>query len=1286
MAGRRSRLICKDERLSGRRSLFDGKRERLVARGESLAGETAATLSEREVLARKIKYAEEHRAIPRFSRPPRRADRARRAEGVPPELAIRGCIPGDDRGIGSELEAHGGLRLRRECARRYDGGDFSGFRVDGQGAAGIALPRRAHHLRWRRELRKDRKFEISLSEILRGPATNRCNISRFGANVPRKHADYAVVIEPQPAVQQRPAGSAGQTCAGSNARAAERDTAARKGGQIVRMHESRVTVQISVNVMSIQLPSPAIHVVHPLAYANAFQDTAAFRGLVRWWENTRRGLCVLVGMGGAGKTAAADQFLRRIGVLGGDRARSTARPQATLVFSLAEANADAFFFELAIWLNGDNTTAEITSYDQVRRRLTAVTNAHGPILLVLDGLEAVQSTRTDDGIGRIVDYRLRDLLFRVAYGAIPGISVVATTRFALPDIEAQRFPHILRVDVERLDRAAAIGLLRARGVSGTNRDLARVAESFGDHALTIDLAATYVGHTGVTPRSVADLGNDGATVTALVHAYRDIIGSDAGRAAADALLASLAMFRGTVSADLLAPVVSLIRSDLSWEAAVTAPALAALLELRLIRQSGTDAEPSYALHEVVRDVIYAEIDPVVRPYLHESVALLLQERAEELLNGRATMPRLFDLLEEVVYHQLRSHHPLAALYTYWQSPDRLGFGNFTVLGHQYSDYTRGERVCRMLNLEAPPERIAPYLRDEGNGADAALISDWGLHLLSLGELGYAESAHRTAHLRTVFGENHANRPVSARNLADITLLRGIPVEALRLAEDGKRYAEELVERYEGFVTRQVIDGFDLNFDLIARARLIIGDLDGASNTIDGAVALHHLTGDLEFTNVSLADGRPYIRVLLARGDASGALALSRECTEAYEHASDTSCELRELTALSLLDLERPDEAIREAKAIETWASAHDSAPKLCIANALYARIALRHGTGEAAHAHVLEALRIARESGLGLLHIDLLVLQAEAALLLNDPDEALHAAATALFGQEPLGRGETLYLASARIETPEDDETMRERAGIFPPRETGRPYLLAATHPLCSYAWGKAEARRMYAEALLARLAKDLNITACNVEGLDRDSRATINAARRQLMQALGIVERSLPSGTDHPNIVRFRNRIEELDGGVLTGYDVLRTPSTFQDGASLHPRQRRLLISYNHRDADFALRLADDLEKRFPDVFIDRRRIHVGQSFVAAINQALLYVTDFILVFSSSAATSSWVQNELDAAIALRNEGMPLHIRPVVIDGTAVPPLIANLSAVRVDQLGYEQGLERLLASLDSD
>lgn len=1037
--------------------------------------------------------------------------------------------------------------------------------------------------------------------------------------------------------------------------------------------------------MSIQPPSPAIHVVHPLAYAHAFQDTAALRGLVRWWENTRRGLCVLVGMGGAGKTAAADQFLRKIGVLGGGRAGSAARPEATLVFSLAEANADAFFLELAIWLSGENATDEITSYDQVRRRLTAVANVHGPILLVLDGLEAAQSTRTDDGIGRIVDYRLRDLLFRVAYGAIPGISVVATTRFALPDIEAQRLPHVLRVDVERLDRAAAISLLRARGVSGTDRDLARVAESFGDHALTIDLAATYAGHTGVTPRSVGDLGNDGTTVAALVHAYRNMLGSDAGRAAADALLASLAMFRGSVSADLLAAMVPLVRSDLTWEAAATTSALEALLELRLVRQSSADPEPSYSLHEIVRDVIHAEIDPVVRPHLHESVALLLQERAEELRNGRAMMVRIFDLLEEVVYHQLRSPHPLAALDTYWRSPDQLGFGNFNVLGHQYSDYTRGERVCRMLNLEAPPDRIAPYLLDEGNGADTALISDWGLHLLSLGELGYAERALRTAHLRTVFGANYANRPVSARNLADVTLLRGIPVEALRLAEDGKRYTEELVERYEGFVTREVIDGFDLNFDLMARARLLIGDLDGARKTIDGTVAIHHFSDDREFTNGSLADGRPYIRVLLARGDALGALALSRERIEACEHASDTSCELRELAAVALLDLERHDEAMREAKAIETWASAHDSAPKLCIANTLYARIALRRGTGEAAHAHVLEGLRIARESGLGLLHIDLLVLQAQAALLLNDPDEALHAAATALFGQEPLGPGETLYLASARVETKEDDETVRERAGIFPPHETGRPYLLAATHPVCSYAWGESEARRMYAEALLARLAKDLNTTACNVAGLDHDSRATIDGARRQLTHALRVVERSL-SDADHPHIVRLQNRIEELDGGVLTEYDVLRAPAPFHEGASFQPRQRRLLISYNHRDADFALRLADDLEKRFPDVFIDRRRIHVGQSFVAAINQALAYVTDFILVFSSSAASSRWVQNELNAAVALRNEGRPLHIRPVVIDGTAIPPLIADLSAVRVDQMGYEQGLERLFASLDSD
>ena len=52
----------------------------------------------------------------------------------------------------------------------------------------------------------------------------------------------------------------------------------------------------------------------------------------------------------------------------------------------------------------------------------------------------------------------------------------------------------------------------------------------------------------------------------------------------------------------------------------------------------------------------------------------------------------------------------------------------------------------------------------------------------------------------------------------------------------------------------------------------------------------------------------------------------------------------------------------------------------------------------------------------------------------------------------------------------------------------------------------------------------------------------------------------------------------------------------------------------------------------------------------MAAINRALVDVTDFIVVLTATSVRSRWVQNELDAAIAQRNAGRSITIYPVLL------------------------------------
>ena len=63
------------------------------------------------------------------------------------------------------------------------------------------------------------------------------------------------------------------------------------------------------------MPSVPIRFVHPLLRARDYQERVEFARLAGWWRErgvAGGGVCALVGIGGAGKTAIIERFLRRL--------------------------------------------------------------------------------------------------------------------------------------------------------------------------------------------------------------------------------------------------------------------------------------------------------------------------------------------------------------------------------------------------------------------------------------------------------------------------------------------------------------------------------------------------------------------------------------------------------------------------------------------------------------------------------------------------------------------------------------------------------------------------------------------------------------------------------------------------------------------------------------------------------------------------------------------------------------------------------------------------------------
>ena len=113
---------------------------------------------------------------------------------------------------------------------------------------------------------------------------------------------------------------------------------------------------------------------------------------------------------------------------------------------------------------------------------------------MLDGLERVQRPEADGpgDFGRIDDPLLRGLLTRLAAGEGKATALV-TSRFPLTDLEPLLDRGYRHRDVDGLDPAAAVELLRRHGVRGDDEALAGLVESFGAHALTLDHLGGLIG-------------------------------------------------------------------------------------------------------------------------------------------------------------------------------------------------------------------------------------------------------------------------------------------------------------------------------------------------------------------------------------------------------------------------------------------------------------------------------------------------------------------------------------------------------------------------------------------------------------------------------------------------------------------------------------------------------------------------------------------------------------------------------------------------------------------------
>jgi hypothetical protein len=129
--------------------------------------------------------------------------------------------------------------------------------------------------------------------------------------------------------------------------------------------------------------------------------------------------------------------------------------------------------------------------------------------------------------------------------------------------------------------------------------------------------------------------------------------------------------------------------------------------------------------------------------------------------------------------------------------------------------------------------------------------------------------------------------------------------------------------------------------------------------------------------------------------------------------------------------------------------------------------------------------------------------------------------------------------------------------------------------------------------------------------------------------------------------------------------------------------KNRKVFISYNHKDREFVERLANDLKKHGLAVWWDQWEIRVGESIIQKINDGIDSSAYLIAVLSSHSAQSHFVQREINSALmrqlsAERN----IVILPLVLADCDIPTLLREIKCADFRN-DYEVGLKSLLERL---
>ncbi len=519
------------------------------------------------------------------------------------------------------------------------------------------------------------------------------------------------------------------------------------------------------------------------------------------WELDKANVLSFVAYGGTGKSTLVNKWLER---MRWDNYRGAERVYGWSFYSQGTGervtSADMFINDTLKWF-GDPNPKEGSEWEKGKRLAKLVREKK--TLLILDGMEPLQSD-VDFDKGKIKDNALAVLVTELAKEN-NGLCVI-TTREDIP--EFVRYAQTVKVvNLDQISDEAGRDLLKVKGIQGTDEQLEQATREFGNHALAINLLASYlhgiVGHHISNAAKIADIDvpvEKGRHPRRVMEAFDKRFGKGSKRE----VLRIMGLF------DRPAEIAAI-------DAVRTEPTIAGLTKylqkiketewnklLEELRDCKLLAQQSKHNPDVV------DCHPLVREHFGEKLKKKKQEAWREahrrLYEYYKAVPEkeLPDTLEEMeplfraVYHGCAAGEPTKVWEeVYWKRISRGNeFYNTSRLGAFGSDL--GAVVCFFEKIwDRPAAGLSEHRK-------AIVLNFAGFGLRAVGRLREAAGPMKATLEKTVYQEDWTNAARDASNLSELYLTLGEVEKAVEYGRRCVEYADKSGDAFQRLTKRTTL--------------------------------------------------------------------------------------------------------------------------------------------------------------------------------------------------------------------------------------------------------------------------------------------------------------------------------------------------------------------------------------------------------------------------------------------------------------------------------------------------